>query len=85
MLAVTETLKGISHPLVDAMYHKIDFSADEKHPTDVLVIETNFSHEKVEDEDFDICLMELLIDLPNLQHQAESQIGKFDRVDIRSA
>jgi hypothetical protein len=61
------------------MYLKKDYGAFDR-AEDVLVIETNFSDYKDEDDS----LMALLDDLQSIQMIAESKVGHFDRVDIRS-
>lgn len=83
MLAVPSKITAVAHPLVASMYLKKDFHGSDP-SEDVLVIETNFGHDVDENEHFDDYLMELLADLPELKMEAEHQIGKFDRVDIRA-
>lgn len=84
MMNVPERLTSVSHPLVSSIYLKKNYEGSEI-AQDILVIETNFSHENTDDGDFDECLSELLGDLQNLRIQAESKIGHFDRVDIRTS
>lgn len=81
MLPRTEAL-NITHPLINAMYMKRDFT-NPKHGN-VLVIDTNFADSDEEHDAFDSYLTDLLLDLEDLKQQAEAKVGKFDRVDIRT-
>lgn len=83
MMNVPERLTTVTHPHIASVYLKKDYSGHQS-CEDVLVIETNLSHAKQDDEDFEMCLTELLGDLKELQMQAEQKIGHFDRVDIRT-
>lgn len=83
MLNIPEVVSNVTHPLVSSMYLKKDYRSMHDFD-DVLVIETNFSHDG-KDEDFDACLAELLYDLHDLQVEAENKVGHIDRVDIRTA
>lgn len=80
MMPISDVLKGVTHPLIAEIYMKKDFSADRD--AQILVIETNFAHD--DSQDYDSCLVDLLLDLEDLKTQAETQMGKFDRVDIRT-
>jgi hypothetical protein len=82
MMNVPERVTSVTHPLISSIYLKKDYSGV-RSSEDVLVIETNFSHEEPE-ENFDTHLSALLSDLHDLQIQAEEKIGHFDRVDIRT-
>lgn len=85
MLDVHNSLTGISHPLISSIFLKKDFAEDSaKYHEDVLVIETNFTHDNTKDEAFETYLNALLLDLPDLKMQAEEKVGRFDRVDIRT-
>lgn len=81
MLNVPERITSVSHPLVSSIYLKKDYAND---ASDVLVIETNFSHTDNENDQFDSYLTELLGDLRELKAEAEKKVGHFDRVDIRT-
>jgi hypothetical protein len=83
MMNVPEVLTSVTHPLVSSMYLKKDYRSMHDFD-DVLVIETNFSHDG-RPEDFDERLAELLYDLHDLQVEAERKVGHIDRVDIRAA
>ena len=81
MLAVPQNLKDISHPLVASMYMEKD--KRRQNTEDVLVIEAAFPETESNSDAYDSYLMDLLLDLESLKDQAESRVGKFDRVDIR--
>jgi hypothetical protein len=83
MLSVSQKLKTIRHPLISSLSLHKDYH-DEEHAEDVLVIETSFSRADDDEDTFDSYLTELLLDLEDLKNQAESCVGKFDRVDIRA-
>lgn len=86
MNIVPEHVTGISHPMVREIYLKKDFGNGALKHEDVLVIET-MPHEPGEDPDhesFDSYLIDILADLDDLKMQAQSKVGHFDRVDIRS-
>lgn len=87
MNIVPEHVTGISHPMVREIYLKKDFGNGGLKHEDVLVIET-MPHEKSGDnldyESFDSYLIDILADLDDLKMQAQSKVGHFDRVDIRS-
>lgn len=80
MFAVPEKVQAITHPLVSSMYLKHAPAGE-----DVLIIETNFSQEEEDSEQYEEHLTELLFDLENLKMLAEEKIGKVDRIDIRAA
>lgn len=80
MLPTLEAL-SITHPLIANMYLKKDFGNDNQ---SVLVIDTNFADSEENHEEFDSYLTDLLLDLEDLKKEAESRVGKFDRVDIRT-
>ncbi len=82
MLSVSDRLRTVTHPLVASMRMKRDFSNRKHHAEDVLVIETVFSKENADHEEFDSYLIELLADLSDLKRKAERCVGSFDRVDI---
>lgn len=82
MYHVPEHITGVCHPLISDLYVKTDFHHKDK-PQDVLVINTKTKKE-FEQEKFDDYLLDLLGDLDALRSQAESKIGKFDRIDIRT-
>ncbi len=85
MLDVPRNITGISHPLINEMYMKKDYS-NPRGEQNVLVIQAKAHHEEDEydHESFDSYLVEILTDLNDLKHRAELQIGHFDRVDIRT-
>lgn len=86
MNIVPEHVTGISHPMIREIYLKKDFGNGSLQHEDVLVIET-MPHEPSEDaahESFDSYLIDILADLDDLKTQAQSKVGHFDRVDIRS-
>ena len=82
MYTVAEKLKTIRHPLVSSLSLKKDYHDDQAE--DVLVIETNFSQADEDYDTFDSYLTDLLLDLEDLKNKAETCVGKFDRVDIRT-
>lgn len=87
MRNVLNTIKqvhGVTHPLIADMYLKQGHSSKNDN---VLVIET---HRLDKDCDgsinkFDHDLTDLYLDLDDLKTKAESKVGKFNRIDIRSA
>lgn len=81
--ASVDVIRTVTHPLVRSIYMKKDFSRDRRHADNILVIETNFTQQQDDHEDFDSYLVDLLIDLQDLKNQAEKEIGLVDRVDIR--
>lgn len=83
MQFISERLKGITHPLVSSVRFKKSVGND-SHFENVLVIDTRFPDEDDDIDTFDSYLMDLLQDLEGLKNEAEKQIGKFDRVDIRT-
>jgi hypothetical protein len=82
MLQVPEKIKTLSHPAIASAYLKRDFS-DPRHAQDVLVLETNFEAEDGEFDSFDEYVIGILADLNDLKEQAEKEVGRFDRVEIR--
>ncbi len=78
MLNIPQRIHAIQHPLVDEAYLKKEFSQDPR-GEDVLVIETSIH----DDDNHDAYLSTFISDLSDLKHQAEQQIGYFDRIDIR--
>ncbi|MBI1326176.1 MAG: hypothetical protein GC136_00865 [Alphaproteobacteria bacterium] len=83
MSLATQPLNEISHPLVSSMHMKKDFSKG--HDVEyVLVIDAILPDAKESSEAFDASLTDLLLDLEDLKEMAETRVGKFDRVDIRS-
>ena len=78
-----DVIRTVTHPLVRSIYMKKDYSRDRHHADNILVIETNFTQQQDDHEDFDSYLVDLLIDLQDLKNQAEKEIGLVDRVDIR--
>lgn len=79
MFALPEKINAVCHPLIESMYVKHDLNGK-----DVLIIETNFSQEKTDNELYDSYMTELLFDLENLKDLAEEKAGHIDRVDIRT-
>lgn len=82
MQLTANRLKNISHPLVSSLHMRKDFGANHR-TEDVLVIEASFPEATKSKKSFDSYLLDLLVDLKDLKSQAETQVGKFDRVDIR--
>lgn len=72
--------------MVRDIYLKKDFGKGSLTHEDVLVIETtpHETGENLDHESFDLYLIDILADLDDLKMQAQSKIGHFDRVDIRS-
>jgi|TARA_R110000868_G_scaffold357920_1_gene619448 hypothetical protein len=68
-------VSGITHPAISDVYLKSSFGQTRE---DVLVIETN----NIED-DVDPYILGLVLDLNDLIAQAQCEVGKFDRIDIR--
>jgi hypothetical protein len=83
MLSMSEKLQAITHPLVSSLYMRKDFGSNHR-GEDVLVIEASFPRPDDDYRTFDSYLMDLLVDLEDLKGKVENQIGKFDRVDIRT-
>ncbi|HEY8189272.1 MAG TPA: hypothetical protein VIF12_01200 [Micavibrio sp.] len=84
MKVIGDQIKAIMHPYISSMYLKKDFG-NSKAGEDVLVIDTEFpSEEEGTHKSFDSYLVDLLIDLEELKNQAEREVGRFDRVDIRT-
>ncbi|MCF8495706.1 MAG: hypothetical protein K9G62_03460 [Alphaproteobacteria bacterium] len=83
MISIVDQVSHITHPLVSSLYLKKDPGKRRQGET-VLVIETNFSEQEEDHESFDSHLLDLLLDLQDLKDQAESRVGKLDRIDIRS-
>ena len=86
MTIVPEHVTGISHPMIREIYLKKDFGNGSLKHEDVLVIETkrHTRNDEIAHESFDSYLIDILADLDDLKTQAQSKIGHFDRVDIRS-
>ena len=84
MLHTFEKLHSIVHPLVASMHLKKDMGK-QTNPEDVLVINARLPDPDDDYETFDAYLMDLLFDLENLKKQAETCVGKFDRIDIRTS
>jgi hypothetical protein len=84
MKVIADPIKTITHPYISSMYLKKDF-ANHHAGEDVLVIDAEFpSEEEGTHKSFDSYLIDLLIDLEELKNQAEREVGRFDRVDIRT-
>jgi hypothetical protein len=83
MLTVPERMKTVTHPMIASMYLKKDYHGTDD-AEDVLVIKTNYDEYAENYESFDSYLMKLLGDLNDLRTQAEEEVGKFDRIDIRT-
>lgn len=85
MQNVPQMIKGVSHPFIADMYLKEESHNADVTSESVLVIQTIPQEEQdTEFYGFDGYLISLLTDLEDLKAQAESQIGEFDRVDIRT-
>lgn len=82
MQLTTNRLKHIRHPLVSSLHMRKDFSPNHR-AEDVLVIEASFPDTENRKKPIDAYLLDLLVDLKDLKSRAETQVGKFDRVDIR--
>lgn len=87
MRNVLNTIKqvhGVSHPLIADMYLKQGHSSSNDN---VLIIETHRLDRDCDGtiNEFDHDLTDLFLDLDELKTKAESKVGKFNRVDIRSA
>jgi hypothetical protein len=82
MQLTTNRLRNIRHPLVSSVHMRKDFAPNHR-AEDVLVIETSFPEAERGKKSFDSYLLDLLVDLKDLKSRAETQVGKFDRVDIR--
>ena len=76
MKNVPERLHTIHHPLIREAYVKKDYSTQGKFK-DVLVIEAIKENKKSNFSQID-----LLMDLPAIQHMAEDEVGHIDRIDI---
>jgi hypothetical protein len=76
MRNVPERLHTIHHPLIREAYLKKDYS-NQRNFKDVLVIEAISSDAKHKNYQ-----MDLLMDLPTIQHMAEDEVGHIDRIDI---
>ena len=86
MNMVPQHVTGIFHPLIREIYLKKEFGNGSLKHEDVLVIETvpHDHNENPAHENFDSYLIDILTDLDDLKMQAQSKVGHFDRVDIRS-
>lgn len=67
------------HPAILGAYVQSDIGGREKAKR-VLVLETNSSDTTTS---FEETLMDILADLPTIQHEVEARVGHLDRVDIR--
>ncbi len=83
MQIIPQTLHNIARPGIAAVYKKRDFTS-RKNSEDVLVIETSYSTDSDDHESFESFMTDLLIDLPDIKRQAESESGHIDRIDIRN-
>lgn len=72
MQNVPEHLHGYTHPMVEEIYMKKDYTLG-KHGLNVLVIKASIENKN---------MMSLMEELHDVQQLAEQQLGRIDRVDV---
>jgi len=77
MFDAPKLIPAINHPMIREAYVKKDYSLGAE-PHEILVIDAILKSDNQQDVD----MMDLLIDLPDIEMQAEELAGHIDRVDI---
>lgn len=84
MMQEHRPLYNISHPFIDSMYLKKEFSADGNGAAkDILVIETKCTSDIPTKREREDIFFSLLGDLSSIKAAVEKKAGKFNRIDIR--